>query len=442
MFGNSHKSKNGGVVTRFAPSPTGLLQAGNYRTALFDYIFTVQNSGKFILRIEDTDKARSKKEFEDNIIESLEWLHIKHDEFFRQSERTHIYRKYIEKLISHGSAYVSKEEGGDRAEVIRFKNPKKKVSFNDLIRGKIEIDTTDLGDFVIAKSLDEPLYHFVVVVDDYEMAVTHIIRGEDHISNTPRHILLQEAMSFPTPLYAHIPLLLAKDRSKLSKRKGALPMTYYRDKGYLPEAMINYLAFLGWNPGNEQELMSIEEIIAKFSLEKVQKSGAIFDEEKLRWFNKKYIEKLDEATFDQYVEKFKPEGFNISQKLKPLIKEKIHAFGDIAELLNGELSFVSGVPEYDAKKLMWKDEKDISNTKNNLKFVINKISEISDDDFTAENVKQAIWPYAEEKGRGNVLWPMRYALSGIDRSPDPFTIAGILGKEETIKRLTHAYEAI
>jgi glutamyl/glutaminyl-tRNA synthetase len=202
---------NNKVVTRFAPSPTGLLHAGNYRTALFSYIFTLQNKGKFVLRIEDTDKARSKKEYEYNIIESLNWLGIKYDEFYRQSDRTEIHKSYIKKLIDSGKAYISKEipkEAGDRSEVIRFKNPNKKVSFVDLVRGKIEFDTTDLGDFIIAKSMEEPVFHLVVVVDDFEMGITHIIRGEDHISNTPRHILIQEALSIPTPLYAHIPLLL------------------------------------------------------------------------------------------------------------------------------------------------------------------------------------------------------------------------------------------
>src|SRR3989344_309501 len=268
------------VITRFAPSPTGLLHAGNYRTALFAYIFALKNKGEFLLRIEDTDKVRSKKEYEDNIIESLKWLQIKYNKFFRQSERTEIYKNYIKKLIDSGHAYISKEtpkEKEGRKEVIRFKNPNKKISWDDLIRGKIEFNTTELNDFVIAKSIDEPVFHLVVVIDDYEMGITHIIRGEDHISNTPRQMLIYEALGLPIPLYAHIPLLLAPDRTKLSKRKGALPITTYRDRGYLPEALINYMVLLGWNPGTEQEIMTFDEMMDQFALEKVQKSGAIFN---------------------------------------------------------------------------------------------------------------------------------------------------------------------
>lgn len=431
------------VVTRFAPSPTGLLHAGNYRTALFSYIFALQNKGKFVLRIEDTDKARSKKEYEDNIIESLQWLGIKYDEFHRQSDRVEIHKSYIKKLIDSGHAYVSKEipkEPGDRAEVIRFKNPNKKVSFVDLVRGKIEFDTTDLGDFVIARSMEEPVFHLVVVVDDFEMGITHIIRGEDHISNTPRHILIQEALGIPTPLYAHIPLLLALDRSKMSKRKGALPMTDYRDRGYLPETLINYMSFLGWNPGTEQEVMSFEEILAQFSLEKVQKSGAIFSEEKLSWFNKQYIDKMSLDQFIISAKNFIPE--NISPKLLPLIKEKISKYSEILEVLVGELSFINPLPEYSPESLKWKQEKDLVNTKIYLQTIIDLLSNISSDQFTKENVKSTLWPLAEEKGKGNVLWPMRYALSGKDKSPDPFIIAEILGKEESLKRLTYAHRYI
>jgi glutamyl-tRNA synthetase len=430
------------IITRFAPSPTGLLHAGNYRTALFAYIFAVQNKGKFILRIEDTDKVRSKKEYEDNIIESLEWLGIKYDEFYRQSDRMEIHKTYIKKLIDSGHAYLSKEiakEAGDRTEVIRFKNPNKKVSFDDLIRGKIEFDTTELGDFIIAKSLEEPVFHLVVVVDDHEMGITHIVRGEDHISNTPRHILIQEALGIPTPLYAHIPLLLSPDRSKLSKRKGALPMTDYRDRGYLREALINYMAFLGWNPGTEQEVMSFEEIVTQFSLEKVQKAGAIFNEEKLSWFNKKYIEKLSVEEFIKKASSFVPKDISpeIFKKLASLVKEKINKFSDIGELFNTELSFIKPLPEFQKEKLVWKNET-LEKTIEKLKKVVEMISGIDKSEFTKEKIKDILWPYAEKEGKGQVLWPMRYSLSGKDKSPDPFIIAEILGKDETVKRLIYA----
>ncbi|MEK7213694.1 MAG: glutamate--tRNA ligase [Patescibacteria group bacterium] len=429
------------VITRFAPSPTGLLHAGNYRTALFAYIYTLQNKGEFILRIEDSDQARSKKEYEENIIESLEWLGIKYNKFFRQSDRTEIHKSYIKKLIDSGHAFISKEKPekeSDREEVIRFKNPNKKIVFDDLIRGEIEFDTTEQGDFVIARSMDEPVFHLAVVVDDSEMGVTLIIRGEDHISNTPRHILIYEALGLPVPLYAHLPLLLSPDRSKLSKRKGALPITAYRDKGYLKEALINYMAFLGWNPGTEQEIMSLNEIISQFKLGKVQKSGAIFSEEKLDWFNKQYIGKMNMKEFEDHAKVFIPE--NISSKLLPLIKEKINKFSEISELINGELSFIKPLSEYPKELLKWKQEKDLVNTKEYLKLIIKKLSVLSD--FSKESVKSAVWPLAEEKGKGNILWPMRVALSGKEKSPDPFIISEILGKEETIKRLTYANKNI
>lgn len=432
---------NDKVITRFAPSPTGLLHAGNYRTALFSYIFSLQNKGKFVLRIEDTDKARSKKEYEDNILESLEWLGIKHNEFFRQSDRSDIHASYIKKMIDSGHAYISKEtpkEEGDRAEVIRFKNPNKKVKFKDLIRGEVEFDTTDLGDFVIAKSLTEPIFHLVVVVDDFEMGITHVLRGEDHISNTPRHILIQEAIGAPTPIYAHLPLLLSPDRSKLSKRKGALPITEYRDRGYMRESIINYLALLGWNPGTEQEIISFDELISLFKIEQIQKSGAIFNEEKLNWVNRKYIEKLSVEEFIERAKNFIPE--NTDSKLIPLLKEKINKFNDIPELLTSELSFVSDISDYKKESLMWKQETDILNTKKYLNDIIDILSKT--DDFSKESVKTAIWPMAETIGKGNVLWPMRYALSGMEKSPDPFVLSEILGKDESIRRLKNAYEKI
>src|SRR3989344_840306 len=232
--------KNKQVIVRFPPSPTGPLHVGGARTALFNYLFAKQNGGQIFLRIEDTDRERSKPEFEQNIIESLTWLGLEFDNAqpIRQSERSAIYRAALEKLISNNTAYVSREEiekKDKRGEVISLRNLGKVITFTDLIRGEISFDTTELGDFVMAKSLDEPLYHFAVVVDDWRMNISHVIRGEDHISNTPRQILIQEALGAPRPIYAHIPLILAPDRSKLSKRHGAVSVTEYRDQGYLPE---------------------------------------------------------------------------------------------------------------------------------------------------------------------------------------------------------------
>ena len=273
------------VIVRMAPSPTGKFHVGSARTALYNFLFARKNDGKFILRIEDTDKERSKKEFEDDILEGLEWLGLKYDELYRQSERGEGYKSYVEKMLSQDLVYESDDK------VIRFRNPNKKIKFNDLVRGEIEFDTTELKDFVIARSVDEPLYHLAVVIDDFESGITHVIRGEDHISNTPRQILIQEAIGAPRPLYAHLPLILAQDRSKLSKRKHgeSVSLDYYREKGISPAAVINYLALLGWNPGTEQEIFTLEELIKVFDLSRVHKGGAIFDEKKLAWVNRKHF---------------------------------------------------------------------------------------------------------------------------------------------------------
>ncbi len=434
------------VITRFAPSPTGFLHIGGVRTALFSFLFARKNAGTFALRIEDTDKARNREEWTQGLVDDLKWLGLNHDVFIKQSDRIDIHKSYIKKLIEGGHVYISKEkiEEGEKAgqenEVIRFNNPNKKVTFTDTIRGEITIDTTDLGDFIIARNIDEPLYHLVVVIDDFEMGITHVIRAEEHLSNTPRQILIQEAIGAPRPLYAHLPLVLAEDRSKLSKRKHgeSVSLTYYRNKGYLPEAILNCVALIGWNPGTNQEIFSLEELIQTFDMGKVQKGGAIFNIEKLNWINKKYIEKMTIEEFAEKAKDFLPK--NINKKILFLIKEKISYFGEIQSFIDGELSFVNTIADYAKESLMWKQEKDIANTKTYLKTIMDLLSPL--DDFSKENVKSILWPLAEEKGKGNVLWPMRYALSGKDKSPDPFIISEILGKEETLKRLTSAYEKL
>ena len=438
------------VVTRFAPSPTGNLHVGGVRAALFNYLFAKHNNGKFILRIEDTDKERSKKEYEDDIIEALDWLRLKADEVYRQSERIDIHRKYLEKLIEENKAYVSREDvkkEGDRPEVIRFRNLNTKVTFQDLIRGEVTFDTTELGDFVIAKDLDNPLFHLVVVVDDYEMGVTHLIRGEDHISNTPRQILIQEAIGATRPIYAHLPLVLGADRTKLSKRHGALSANEYKKMGYLPDAIINFLALIGWNPGSDKEVLSREELIEAFSLEKVQKGGAIFNLEKLNWINKQHMHKLRSDDLFAYVKEYISEpiknmdGYSdeILRRIVPSIVDRISYFDQIKKMCEeGEITYYFRQPEYETERLYWKKDPNPKNTKEKLDRVLELLSDISSDSFSAIAVKDALWDYAQEVGRGNVLWPLRYALSGRDRSPDPFMLAEALGKDETIRRVAYA----
>lgn len=443
------------VITRLPPSPTGNLHVGTARTALFNYFFAKQNNGEMLFRLEDTDKARSKPEFEEDILSGLDWLGIEYDKtkMFRQSERGEVYKKYLEQMISNKSAYISEEKvekEGDRSTVIRFKNPNRKVVFTDTIRGEIEFDTTELGDFVIAKSLTEPLYHLTVVVDDFETGVTSVIRGDDHISNTPRQILIQEAIEAPRPIYAHLPLILAPDRSKLSKRHGAVSLKEYKNKGYLPEVMVNYLMLLGWNPGTEQEIFTKEELIEKFDLTKIQKGGAVFNIEKLNWMNKEYIKKMSNEDFKIKVLEFLPEEIKNLKNYNPealnkilnVLRERIEKFSDIKDMSGaGELSYFFEVPEYEAEKLAWKEDgKEIA--KKHLTQVIDIFSSIDNNDFVTDKIKENVWNYATEQGRGSVLWPTRFALSGRDKSPDPFVLAEIFGKTETLKRLKIAIDKL
>ncbi len=431
------------VITRIAPSPTGVLHIGTARTALFNYLFAKQNDGKFILRIEDTDKDRSKDQFEKNIIDGLNMLGLKFDAFYKQSERISIYQKYLNRLIEENKAYISKEMSGERAEVIRFRNPNKIIVFDDLIRGKISFDTKELGDFVIAKSITEPLYHLAVVVDDAEMRITHVIRGEDGISNTPRQILIQEAFGFETPIYAHLPLILGKDKSKLSKRHGATSLTEFKKKGYLTTAILNQLAFLGWNPGTNQELFTLDEMIEVFSLEKVQKGGAIFNEEKLNWFNHQYLQQISDDEFLKnilpYLSKYSPDTKKVL-KMRDVILERINVFSDVEKMVSaGDFDYFFNTLDegsYESTKLIWK-KSDKETTTRHLKEILSILLEFDEEIDPVED-REKIWDYAEKNGKGDVLWPLRYSLSGRDRSPDPFVLLSILGKSESTKRVNLA----
>ncbi len=443
------------IVTRFAPSPTGLLHGGNYRTAVFSYLFARKHNGRFIVRIEDTDRERSKKEYENNIMDSLAWLGLEYDAEYRQSDLVSEHTKALQKLIEAGNAYISREEAkdgsGQMRELVRFKNPNQRIIFHDVIRGEISTDTTDLGDFVIAKRIDEPLFHLAVVVDDASMGVTHIIRGEDHISNTPRQILLYNALGYPVPQYAHLPLVVDEKRAKLSKRRGAQPLTYYRDQGYLPEALLNFLSLVGWNPGTEQEIFSKEELVQSFDLERVQKSAGFFNIEKLNWINKEHIKRLTTEKQYAYVERFMPSSITALPhysrekllRIAPLLVDHITHFGEIPTLAErGEVAYFFEDPMYAREGLFWKDDKDAEHTREKLDNVVEILQKIPSENFTAETTKEALWGYASEVGKGNVLWPLRYALSGREKSPDPFTLAGILGKEITLQRIERARQLL
>ena len=437
------------VRTRIAPSPTGRLHIGTVRTALFNYLYAKKHGGTYAMRVEDTDRTRSKREYEEEIIEGLEWLGIKHDEFVRQSERQERHTELLHKLIEEGTAYVSEEESkiepGTMANVVRLKNQSRDVTFRDEVRGDITFHTGELGDFVIARAIDDPLYHFAVVVDDWDMQITHVIRGEDHISNTTRQILIQEALGAPRPIYAHLPLILDTDRSKMSKRSGATSLMAYREEGFLPEGIVNYLALLGWNPGGNEEHFSLDELSKLFDLDGVQKSGAVWDREKLLSVNQRWMRLLSD---EEYLARGGFESNDMLLAATHLLKERARTFGEARELLDGELSCLFSAPVLEAEKLTAKEPADRAGmTKEVLTGLLPVMDELSEG-LSPDEVKERVMPYADTEeakgkgGRGGVLWPLRYALSGKERSPDPFTLISLLGIQEAKSRIQTAIDIL
>lgn len=439
------------IVTRIPPSPTGHLHIGTVRTALFNYLFARHHGGKFVFRSEDTDRTRSTKEFENEIISGLQALGLNWDneEIIRQSERVDIYRRYLDEGIGKGVFYISKEESkqnpGETVEVVRLKNPNKTITFTDLIRGDITFDTTELGDIVVARSLNDALYHLTVVVDDFEMGVTHVLRGEDHISNTPRQILIQEALGFGRPEYAHLPLILAPDRSKMSKRHGAVAVSEYLDEGFLPAAIINYLALLGWNPGTDKEIFTLEELVKDFDISGVHKAGAIFDRQKFLWFNKQHLGSLSDEEYLKKVQDFLPEkvltlpDFTEERLLKllPTIKERTEALGEISTAAGaGEYDFAFKDPDVPTAMIRWKNDASLEVVLPRLQKLLELLEKT---DFSSPDaIKNSLWDYVLSEGKGEVLWPFRVALTGLERSPDPFTVAYIIGPVDTKRRIKRA----
>lgn len=441
-----------GVRVRFPPSPTGYCHVGTARMAIINFLFAKRNNGVIIFRSEDTDKERSRREYEADIVDSLRWLKVDWDEFYRQSERTEIYREALRSLVDSGKAYISEEESkkeaGKMMRVVRLKNPGKKVMFTDLVRGDITFDTTELGDFVIARSVDDPLYHFAVVVDDFDMRITHVIRGDDHISNTPRQILIQEALGYERPKYAHYPLLLGADKSKLSKRTGDTAVKSYREEGYLPEAFLNYIAMLGWTPKSQRELMPLTEMTSEFDIRDLHKSAAMFDIEKLRWFNRNYLLKMPADEFaksalnimeDTIIQRGLKWNSKLGAPLLGTVREKISVWEDLRVLINdGELDYFFREPNYDPALIPGR-QGNAESAKKHLAALQEILTSISKGQFSdPEKIKTSVWDYATKEGTGAVLWPFRYALTGLDRSPDPFFIASVLGKQTVIERVASA----
>jgi len=487
------------VRTRIAPSPTGLFHFGSARTALFNWLFTKKHQGRFILRIEDTDRERSKEEYELNAEESLTWLGLGWDEGpetpdlhgpYRQSERAAIYEKYSEQLIEGGQAYYcycsseelekqGKEQEAKklppkyaghcrnlnqeeiesakqriqtegRRPVIRFKVPENKIiKWKDLIHGRMEFDSNLIGDFVIVKSNGDPIFLLSNIIDDAEMKISHVIRGDDHLTNTPKQLMLAEAMNLQIAEYGHLPMILNPDRTKMSKRKNPTSITHdFKDMGYLPEALVNFMAFLGWTPAGEKEFFTLDELVNEFDLADIGKSPSIFDIEKLNFLNGYYIRQMGLGELAKrcmpYLEK---DG--VTQEKNPitngekflsaisLVQERMKKLSEVSELT----SFFFEKPKYEAELLIAKKStKEIT-----IKALEASSKVLSEEtDFGRDSIEALLRALATKinVSAGEVLWPIRVALSGKDASPGTFELVSHFGKEETLARIKTAIEKL
>jgi len=414
------------VRVRFAPSPTGYLHIGGARTALFNWLFARANSGKFILRIEDTDLKRSKEEYLNEIISSLKWLGLDWDEGpYYQRDRIPLYLSYADRLLEKGLAYRD-------GNAIIFKVPPERITIDDVVHGKIEIDNSLIGELVLMKSDGSPAFNFACVVDDIEMRITHIIRGDDHISNTNKQLALYNALGATPPRFAHIPLILAPDKSRLSKRFGAVSISEYKQRGYLPEAMVNYLALLGWAPGDNKEFMDIKEIIRRFDLKRVNKRGAEFNEDKLRWLNGEYIKRLDIDRFIELAKDFMgiecdPEWLKkVAELYKPRVKTLVEFKEEVEMFLKEEISYDEEAVE---KFLKNKEILDI------LKIALERLKKIQN--FTAGDIEETMRALIGELNikPGDLIHPLRVAVTGRTVSAGIFELLSVMGKDIVIKRL-------
>jgi glutamyl-tRNA synthetase len=478
------------VRVRFAPSPTGYLHVGGLRTALYNYLFARHHGGKLVLRIEDTDQTRKVEGAVENLINTLEWAGIDYDEGpkrggsfgpYVQSERLEIYAEYAQRLLRQGDAYycfctperleqvrqqrlsekrspgydrhcrdIDPDEARRRKEsgeacVVRMNMPLEgEVEFDDLIRGRVSIPTEALDDQVILKSDGYPTYHLAVVVDDHMMEISHVIRGEEWLSSTPKHVLLYRFFGWELPQFAHLPLLLNPDKSKLSKRQGDVAVEEYRAKGYLKEAMVNFIAFLGWNPGDERELFSLEELVREFTLERVGKSGAVFNVEKLTWMNSQYLRmKPDAEVLALLNEELKASGIDATKLTDDYLLLVIGAMRERAAFVKDfvqQCPYFYGAPrsyDPDVQKKRWKPE-----TAGHLKALSAEFSSLqnpSKQDYEAS--LQAVSQTLNVKP-AELIHPLRLAVSGMGAGPGLYDILFILGKDETIRRIQSAVETL
>ena len=480
------------VRVRYAPAPTGYQHIGNIRTALFNWLFARHEGGKFIIRIEDTDRERSEEKFVTQILDDFRWLGLDWDEGpevggnfgpYRQSERLEIYRKYAEQLLTEGKAYYCyctpeelqerrkaarkerrapaydgrcrelsaedqrKLESQGRPRSVRFRvGEDREITFEDLVLGKTTFESRQLGDFVVLKSDGRPTYHFGVVVDDWLMNVTHVIRAEGHLSNTPLHVLLIESLGAPRPKFAHLPSVLSADgKGKLSKRLGALSIVEYRRQGYLPEALVNFMALLGWSPGDDREFMTRDELIESFSLDRVKKSSARFDTEKLDWMNASYIRKMPAAELIPTAERvLRDAGCNTeafgNDRLAELVavyQEKLTTLGELPE--KAKFLFVDQV-EYarkDVEKFLVKGDGAGLTVLREIHGVLSALP-----DWTGPEMEAVLKRIVEEKGVafGKVAQPIRVAITGTSVSPGIYDTLMLLGRERSLARMKDALE--
>jgi glutamyl-tRNA synthetase len=475
-----------------APSPTGRLHIGTARTSLYNFLFARHVGGTYVLRIEDTDLVRSTEDDERDIIDNLHWLGITWDEGpqvaggedigpygpYRQRNRSELYAAEAARLLESGHAYhcwctpeeleaVRREQEAakeapryngrclrltdadlaqfaaeGRKPAIRFQVPAETVRFDDLVRGEVEFDNRLLGDFIIVRADGSPLYHFVVVVDDEKMEITHVIRGEDHISNTPKHIALIRALGYREPRFGHIPLILNADRSKMSKRKSQTSVTAYREEGYLPEAMVNFLAFLGWSPGTEEEIFTLDQLIERFDLAQVHKGGAIFDKDRLNYLNGIYIRSLTDEQLALRLRHFLPEALDDEGVLRvvPLIKERLVKLADARELaafLTESDDEVAAL--YDADALVPKG-RSVADATAALRAAREALGELAAADFAADVLESRCRAEAERLGwkAGDFFRPLRVAVTGRSVSPPLFGSMELLGRDRVLARLDAA----
>jgi len=472
------------IRTRIAPAPTGPCHVGIARTALFNYLFTRKHGGTFVMRLEDTDVARNRKEFEQDVYDSLRWLGLDWDEGpdiggdfgpYRQSERKQIYQAALQKLLEANLAYPCfcaaeelEEERNRRLKLklpprysgkctkltkdqqqaakaegkpysIRFRMPDKTIAFDDMIRGRVEFDGADIGDFVIVKPDGDFIFHLTNVVDDIEMKITHVIRGEDHVSNTPRHLALAEALGATPPTYGHIPLILNPDRSKMSKRKNPTSVSDYRQWGYLPEAIVNFLALIGWSSGTEREVFSLDELVGAFSIESVNKAGAIFDIEKLNWLNGSYVRALPPEELQKRLQPYLPDADpDYLRRIIPLIQERLKRLDEAPALTE---FFFRDELEYDSALLVAKKHT-AEESRAALSRVLDRLSTI--EEFGIESLENGLRGLVEELGwkTGHLFMAIRVAVTGSTATPPLFETMSVLGKERCLTRMRRAIEKL